>query len=43
MPKPTVLERRVGEAIKLFWTTRDSQSAKQGTLRGGEMPVCALR
>lgn len=34
MPKPTALERRVGEAIKLFWTTRDSQSAKQGSQTG---------
>lgn len=24
------LEERVGEAIKLFWTTRDRQSRNQG-------------
>lgn len=28
------LDRRVGEAIKLFWTTRDSQSEKQGSPSG---------
>ncbi len=28
------LDRRVGEAIKLFWTTRDSQSEKQGSQTG---------
>jgi hypothetical protein len=28
------LEKRVGEAIKLFWTTRDKQSESQGTDSG---------
>ena len=28
------LERRVGEAIKLFWLTRDKQSRAQGSISG---------
>ena len=33
MPKKS-LDRRVGEAIKLFWTTRDRQNEKQGGISG---------
>jgi hypothetical protein len=34
MAKPSDVNRRVGEAIKLFWTTRDAQNARQGSQSG---------